>query len=187
MALWGKGLEKGQWPLLALMPDTSVPPFRPLVPFKLLTQCWSSEGGCLSRHGMNWPPGEDISSLPLGQREAGMDLPFAWREKVLMKGAKLQDTMKEDTGGLSLGACSALALGEGSCVYCGGHPQVAAIREHQLTPFSSSDPSSSTTELQQWKQPLCCRLCIYCILLVFTARLARQHYGPHFTDEDTEA
>ena len=32
----GGGLEKGQWPLLALMPDTSIPSFMPLVPFKLL-------------------------------------------------------------------------------------------------------------------------------------------------------
>ena len=39
---WGKGLEKGQQPLLSLMPETSVPPFIPLVPFKLLPQCWSS-------------------------------------------------------------------------------------------------------------------------------------------------
>ena len=25
-ALWGEGLEKGQWPLLALMPDSSISP-----------------------------------------------------------------------------------------------------------------------------------------------------------------
>ena len=31
----GEGLAKGQWPLLALMPYTSVPPRMPLVPFKL--------------------------------------------------------------------------------------------------------------------------------------------------------
>ena len=48
-ALWGKGLEKGQWPLLTLMPDTSVPFFMPLVPFKLLPKSWSSEGVSLSR------------------------------------------------------------------------------------------------------------------------------------------
>ena len=48
-ALWGKGLEKGQWPLLTLMPDTSVPFFMPLVPFKLLPKSWSSEGMTLSR------------------------------------------------------------------------------------------------------------------------------------------
>ena len=42
---WGEeGVEKGQWPLLILMPDTSVPPFMLLVPFKLLPWCWSSEG-----------------------------------------------------------------------------------------------------------------------------------------------
>ena len=29
----GEGLEKGQWPLLALMPDTSVSPCITLVPF----------------------------------------------------------------------------------------------------------------------------------------------------------
>ena len=33
---WGEGLEKGQWPLLPLMPDTSVSPYIPLVHFKLL-------------------------------------------------------------------------------------------------------------------------------------------------------
>ena len=49
VALWGEGSEKGQWPLLALMPDTSVPPCVPLVPFKLLPQCWSSEGVSLGR------------------------------------------------------------------------------------------------------------------------------------------
>ena len=44
-----KGLEKGQWPLLTLMPDTSVSPCMPLVPFKLLPQWWSSERVSLSR------------------------------------------------------------------------------------------------------------------------------------------
>ena len=39
VALCGEGLEKGQWPLLALMPDSSVSPSMPLVPFKLLPQC----------------------------------------------------------------------------------------------------------------------------------------------------
>ena len=48
-ALWGKGLEKGQWPLLTLMPDTSASPSMPLVPFKLPPWCWSSEGVSLSR------------------------------------------------------------------------------------------------------------------------------------------
>ena len=41
--------EKGQWPLLTLMPDTSVSPCVPLVPFKLLPQCWSPEGVSQSR------------------------------------------------------------------------------------------------------------------------------------------
>ena len=45
----GEDLEKGQWPLLALMQDTSVSPCIPLVPFKLLPCCWSSEGVSLSR------------------------------------------------------------------------------------------------------------------------------------------
>ena len=36
-------------PALALMPDTSVPFRMPLVPFKLLHQCWSSEGVILSK------------------------------------------------------------------------------------------------------------------------------------------
>ena len=37
------------WVVLALMPDTSVPPCMPLVPFKLLPWCWSSEGVSLSK------------------------------------------------------------------------------------------------------------------------------------------
>ena len=48
VGLWGEGLEKGQWPLLTLMPDTSVSPSMPLVPFKLPPQHWSSEGMSLS-------------------------------------------------------------------------------------------------------------------------------------------
>ena len=32
--LCGAGLEKGQWPLFALMPDTSVSPSMPLVPYQ---------------------------------------------------------------------------------------------------------------------------------------------------------
>ena len=49
VALWREGLEKGQWPLLALMPDISVSPCMPPVPFKMLISCWSSEGVSLSR------------------------------------------------------------------------------------------------------------------------------------------
>ena len=45
----GKGSETGQWPLPALMPDTSVSPCMTLVPGKLLPWCWSSEGVSLSR------------------------------------------------------------------------------------------------------------------------------------------
>ena len=47
--LWGEGLEKGQWPLVTLMPDTSVSPCVSLVPLKLPPQCWGSEGVSLSR------------------------------------------------------------------------------------------------------------------------------------------
>ena len=36
LALWEEGLGKGQWPLLALVPGTSIPPFMLLVPLKLL-------------------------------------------------------------------------------------------------------------------------------------------------------
>ena len=49
VALLGEDLEKGQWPLLALMPDISVSPCIPLVPFKPLPWCRSSEGVSLSR------------------------------------------------------------------------------------------------------------------------------------------
>ena len=48
-ALLGEGLEKRQWPLLALIPDTSVSRCIPLVPFKLLPGCWNSERVSLSR------------------------------------------------------------------------------------------------------------------------------------------
>ena len=55
VALWGEGSEKGGWPLpallygrklppaLDLMPDTVASLHMPPVPFKLLSQCWSSE------------------------------------------------------------------------------------------------------------------------------------------------
>ena len=49
VALWVEGLEKGQWLLLTLMPDTLVSPSMPLVPFKLLPWCCSSAGMSLSR------------------------------------------------------------------------------------------------------------------------------------------
>ena len=42
-------LGQGCPPALTLMPDTSVPSFVPLVPFKLLPWCWSSEGVSLSK------------------------------------------------------------------------------------------------------------------------------------------
>ena len=61
VALWQEDWEKGQWslpsflswrklsPALTLMPDTSTSPCVPLVPFKLLPQCWSSKGVSLSK------------------------------------------------------------------------------------------------------------------------------------------
>ena len=41
-------------PALILMPDNSIPPCMSLVPFKLLPQCWNSEGASLSKfvHGL---------------------------------------------------------------------------------------------------------------------------------------
>ena len=53
--LWGGGVQKRDNglpfclgedcpPPFSLMPDTSVSPSMPLVPFKLLPHCWSSEG-----------------------------------------------------------------------------------------------------------------------------------------------
>ena len=36
VALWGEGLEKGQWPLFTLMSDATVSPSMPLGFFKLL-------------------------------------------------------------------------------------------------------------------------------------------------------
>ena len=49
MALRGMGSEKGQWPLLVPMPDTSASCSKPLVPFKLPAQFWGSKGVSLSR------------------------------------------------------------------------------------------------------------------------------------------
>ena len=61
VALSGEYSEKGQWPVTAflserklssnsrLIPDTLVSPCMPLVPFKLLPLCWSSEGVSLSK------------------------------------------------------------------------------------------------------------------------------------------
>ena len=43
------GLRKGKWPLLALMSNTPASLSMPLVPFKLLPWCWSSEAGSLCR------------------------------------------------------------------------------------------------------------------------------------------
>ena len=41
-------VQKRDSGLLTLMPDTSVPPCKPLVPIKMLPQCWSSEGVILN-------------------------------------------------------------------------------------------------------------------------------------------
>ena len=48
VALSGEDLEKGQWLLLTFMPYISVFSSIPLVPFKLLPGCWSSEGVSLN-------------------------------------------------------------------------------------------------------------------------------------------
>ena len=44
VSLLGEGSEMGQWPLLALVPETSVSSCISLMPFKLLPWCWCSEG-----------------------------------------------------------------------------------------------------------------------------------------------
>ena len=54
LVLLGEGSEKGLCPpfcvpFIALMPDTSVSPCMPLLPFNLLCQCWSSQGLNLSK------------------------------------------------------------------------------------------------------------------------------------------
>ena len=54
LVLWAYVLERRQGPLLTLMPDTSVPPCIPLVPFNLLPPGWSSEGVSLSRCVQLW-------------------------------------------------------------------------------------------------------------------------------------
>ena len=71
----GEGLEKRQRPLLALSPDSSVPPCMPLVTFKPLSWCWSSEGVSLSRWVHVWvlygellgaPDVSSTDSIPTG-------------------------------------------------------------------------------------------------------------------------
>ena len=42
-------LRESYSPALALIPDTSMPPCMPQVPFKLLPWCWSSEGVSLNK------------------------------------------------------------------------------------------------------------------------------------------
>ena len=46
------------------MPDTSVSPYIPLVPFKLPPQCWSSEGASLSRWVRVWVLQEELLRAP---------------------------------------------------------------------------------------------------------------------------
>ena len=46
---WPFCFEESCPPAPVLTPDTSVPPLMPWVPFKLLPQCWSSEGVILSK------------------------------------------------------------------------------------------------------------------------------------------
>ena len=59
-----EGSAKGRWPLLALMPDTSVSPCVPLVPFKLTPKCWSSEVASLSKWVYVWVPQEELLRDP---------------------------------------------------------------------------------------------------------------------------
>ena len=58
--LWGDGSAKGQWPMLSLMPDTSLSPCVPLMPFRRLPWCWSSEGAILTRWVHVWVPQEEL-------------------------------------------------------------------------------------------------------------------------------
>ena len=74
-ALLGEGSAKGQWPLLAPIPGTSVSLYIPLVPFKLPPQCWSTEGASLSRwvrvrvpqeEPLRAPAASSTNSIPTG-------------------------------------------------------------------------------------------------------------------------
>ena len=58
-SVWG-GLSKGTLASAHLMPDTSVSPYVPLVPFKLPPQCWSSVGVSLSKWVHVWVPQEEL-------------------------------------------------------------------------------------------------------------------------------
>ena len=60
ISVLGERSTKGQCPLFPLMPNTSVPPCIPLVPFKLPPWCWSSEGMSLNRWVRVWVPQEEL-------------------------------------------------------------------------------------------------------------------------------
>ncbi|KAF6125464.1 hypothetical protein HJG60_009905 [Phyllostomus discolor] len=71
----GGGLSKGTMALLALMLDTSVSPYIPLVPLRLPLQYWSSVGVGLSRRVCVWvlskepfrtPAASSTDSVPTG-------------------------------------------------------------------------------------------------------------------------
>ena len=62
--VWGEGSAKGQWPLLTRMPDTSLSPYMPLVPFKLPPRWQSSEGASLSRWVCEWVSWEELPGAP---------------------------------------------------------------------------------------------------------------------------
>ena len=64
VALLGNGLEKGQRPLLALMPDASVSSSMPVMPFKLLPQCCISQGVSLKRWVHVWAPQDELLQAP---------------------------------------------------------------------------------------------------------------------------
>ena len=56
-------LGKNCPPALTLMSDTSILPCMPLVPFNLLPQCWSSEGGSLSKSMFQFFKGNCLGGL----------------------------------------------------------------------------------------------------------------------------
>ena len=64
MALWAEGSEKGQWTLLTLMPDTSVPPVCHSCLSSCYPQCWRSEGVSLSRWVHVWVLYEELLGAP---------------------------------------------------------------------------------------------------------------------------
>ena len=80
-------------PALTLMPDMSIPPHMPLMPFKLLPQCWSSEEVSLSKFvcgffqrnylGLQKFPPPTQSLLVFSARSYGDFFSWCWKPELM--------------------------------------------------------------------------------------------------------